>query len=209
MGTAIKAVVFDYGGVISLSPTEAEREAVAAKAGVPLKTLDELERQYRGEYDRGTVNGRDYFKGLLSRSGVFQDDESLDKIALADSLCWRHINTGTEKLIEDIQKHGIKAGILSNMPSEFLDWARINLPVFSKVDFGIFSCELKLIKPEPPIYEALVAKIGCTGKDIVFFDDLKHNVKGAKALGIRAFVWKDPETARKKLRKIDKDLAEL
>jgi len=36
-------------------------------------------------------------------------------------------------------------------------------------------------------------------EELVFFDDIHNNVKSAVSLGIKAFLWKNPEEARKKL----------
>jgi putative hydrolase of the HAD superfamily len=205
----IKAVVFDYGKVISFSPSASDRKKLAFMTGLPAKKLDELERKYRFEYDLGTFNGREYYKSILVRAGIFLDDERLEKIAGADMDRWRRINPETEKLMSDIKKTGCKVGILSNMPYDFLFWAREHIPLFTKNDGAVFSCEERELKPNAAIYKILLSRLGCGAQEVVFFDDIPHNVKGASALGIRSFVWKKAETARKVLKKTDRCFADL
>jgi putative hydrolase of the HAD superfamily len=94
---------------------------------------------------------------------------------------------------------GLKLGILSNMPHDFLALARESLPIFRKTSVAVFSCEEGAIKPERPMYEKLIAVCGCRPEEIVFFDDVPVNVEAARALGIQAFVWKGAEDSRKRL----------
>jgi putative hydrolase of the HAD superfamily len=86
------------------------------------------------------------------------------------------------------------------MPHDFLRYARANIPLFSEVDSGIFSCEWSLIKPERGIYAALAGTLGLPPEEIVFFDDLEANIDGARAVGILGILWQDAATARNELK---------
>lgn len=204
----IKAVVFDYGGVISLRPSREEREALAAMAGISAGRLDELDRKRRLEYDRGLFDGEGYYRAILAEEGIFPDGECLERMSGADMDGWKRINAGTERLMEDIDALGCGVAILSNMPFDFLAWARENIPVFTRYP-GVFSCEAGAVKPEPAIYEKLVSLLGCAFEEVVFFDDLRQNVDGALSMGIRAFVFTDSASARKTLRAVDEAFAGL
>jgi len=102
-------------------------------------------------------------------------------------------------IMEDVKKSGYILGILSNMPHDFLAWARDNVPVFSLASVSLFSCEVGLVKPEEAIYRKLLSLLGLDGNEVVFFDDNADNVKIAKSLGIEAFLWESPESARRVL----------
>jgi putative hydrolase of the HAD superfamily len=205
----IKAVVFDFGNVISFPPSAEEREELARAAGLPVKILNELDRKYRGEYDRGAFDGKGYYKFILSGAGVFPDDETLEKIAQLDQNGWKKINADTVSLMRDVKKAGFTLGILSNMPRDFLAWARDNIPVFSEARRAVFSCEVNSIKPEPAIYEKLKTGLGYEYGEIVFFDDIPDNIEKARELGICGFLWTNPEAAREALKKADPGFAGL
>ena len=64
---------------------------------------------------------------------------------------------------------------------------------------SLFSCEVNLVKPEAAIYKKLLSLLGLEYGELVFFDDNVENVKSARALGIEAFLWENPECARRKL----------
>ncbi|GHV02773.1 phosphatase [Spirochaetia bacterium] len=200
---SIKAVVFDFGNVICLQPPPEQREKLAALAGIPVHTLDALDRQHRADlFDRGTLDAKGYYKFILAQAGVFLNDDTLQKLAQADFDSWKNMNPGTEELMREIQRQGFKLGILSNMPRDFLAWGRAHIEVFQNADVGIFSCEFGIIKPEPGIYGALIAALGCKAEEVVFFDDVQDNIDKAVDLGIHGFIWKDPETARKDMRSV-------
>jgi putative hydrolase of the HAD superfamily len=112
---------------------------------------------------------------------------------------WKRLNPATVQLMRDIKAAGFFLGILSNMPHDFLSWARKNSPVFSLANVSLFSCEVNLLKPEKAIYQKLLSMLGIEAGELVFFDDNADNIEGARSLGIEAKLWKNPETARQEL----------
>ena len=196
---SIKAVVFDYGMVICFPPDPKVLDSLADRIGVEREKFEPLVWTLREEYDRGTVNGREYYKKIFSLLGVSMDDKSVDEIVEQDLDSWKNINPGTVALMEDVKKSGYVLGILSNMPHDFLAWARKNVPVFSLPHVSLFSCEVSLVKPEEAIFRKLLSLLDLTAAELVFFDDNENNVKGARALGIEAFLWENPESARRVL----------
>lgn len=198
----IKAVVFDYGGVICFTPPAETAEELERLSGLPFETLRELNRKHRGEYDRGTYDSAEYYRFILSEAGVFPDAPVLEKIGQADMDGWKRLDPAAVRLARDIKAAGFTLGILSNMPRDFLGWARENIPLFGEADTAIFSCEYRLIKPEAAIYAKLKERIGCEYGEIVFFDDLPDNIAGAREAGMRGFVWEGPEAARKALKEL-------
>jgi putative hydrolase of the HAD superfamily len=206
----IKAVVFDYGGVICFLPPPETGRDLERLTGISFETLRELHRQYRGGYDRGDYAAtKDYYRFILSRAGEASDDAAIERAAEAEMDGWRHINNETVRLMRDIKAAGFTLGILSNMPGDFLAWARNNIPVFGEVDVAVFSCEERLIKPEVAIYAKLKERVGFEYGEIVFFDDLPDNIAAARELGIRGFVWEGLEAARNTLRKTGKGFEAL
>jgi putative hydrolase of the HAD superfamily len=195
----IKAIVFDYGRVISFPPDQKIMDRLASMAGVDVRVFEPLIWSLRGEYDRGTLSAREYYGEVLSRLSVKLDEKTIDAMIELDWRSWGNLNPGTVRLMEDVKAAGFILGILSNMPHDFLAFARKKIPLFSLPDVGLFSCEVSLIKPEAAIYRKLLSLLKCPPEEVVFFDDNQDNVKGAAALGIHAFLWKDPETARQDL----------
>ena len=199
----IKAVVFDYGQVISLPQDPTAIDRMAGMAGVERGKFVSALMPLRNEYDRGTVSPREYYRKVLAKLSVDIDMNVIDKMIETDSDSWKNINNETVALMEEVKKAGYILGILSNMPHDFLVWARNTLPVFSLPQVGLFSCEVNLVKPEEAIYKKLLSMLYAegiaSGSEVVFFDDVAENIKAAESLGINAFLWKDAESARREL----------
>ena len=195
----IKAVVFDYGQVISLPQDPTAIDRMAKMACVERGKFEPVLLTLRNEYDRGTVSSREYYRKVLDKLSVDADMNLIDEMIETDFDSWKNINPETVALMEDVKKAGYTLGILSNMPHEFLAWARKTLPVFSLPQVGLFSCEVNLLKPEQAIYRKLLSMLGAKDEEVVFFDDIVENITGARSLGINAFLWKDAENARREL----------
>jgi putative hydrolase of the HAD superfamily len=175
-------------------------EAIARAAAVDIASMRSLMWENRGEYDRGTYTGKEYYRWILSKAGLSRSETVLEELARLDSEAWTNLNPATLKLMEDVRAAGLKRAILSNIPLDFLILARKRFPIFTGCDAAIFSCETGSIKPEPAIYEKLIAALACDPKEIAFFDDMPPNVEKARELGIQAFLWKDAQNARGDLR---------
>jgi putative hydrolase of the HAD superfamily len=199
---SIRGVAFDYGKVICYPPDGIELKVLAEKVGMTRKAFESLMWSYRGDYDRGKLSGVEYYRNFLAAAGVFPDKWTLIKMVAVDLSSWTRINKGTEQLMKDVKRAGFKLGILSNMPRDFLVMARMRFPVFKLPHAGIFSCEAASVKPEEKIYRDCCAALGLEPEELVFFDDMPVNIEAACSLGIRGFVWKDPETARETLRRL-------
>jgi len=206
---SVKAVVFDYGRVISLPQDEAVVGRLAEMAGAERETFASALWGLRGGYDRGVVDAREYYREVFAELypkvsvEARIDSDLIDRMIEMDLASWREVSVDTAALMEDVKRAGYTLGILSNMPRDFLAWARENLSVFSLPHVGVFSCEVNLLKPEEAIYrrllDALAARGVASSSEVVFFDDMIENVSGAEALGIKAFLWKDAESARREL----------
>jgi putative hydrolase of the HAD superfamily len=191
---SVKMVTFDYGGVICFTPSPEMRSEIVRLSGLSAEVLWELDRKYRGEWDRGTYDGIGHYRFMLAKAGVSLDDECLARIVQADIESWKHIDPAALRLIKDIKAAGLRFGILSNIPRDF---PRDSVPAFVEADIAVYSCDYGMIKPEAGIYEKLREKAGCLYEEIVFFDDRVDNVNKARELGIRAFLWEGADTARK------------
>jgi putative hydrolase of the HAD superfamily len=98
-------------------------------------------------------------------------------------------------LIRDLAAEGVPLAMLSNAPSALAD-AICMMPVAE--DFGhlLFSCDLKLAKPDLACYGMALARIGAVADEVIFLDDRPENVAAAASLGLRTVLFTSPEQAR-------------
>lgn len=95
----------------------------------------------------------------------------------------------TVALLPAIKGAGHKLYYLSNFHHELRNYVLAQCPFFDLFDGGVFSCDVKQIKPDPVIYRDLLEGYGLAPQDCVFFDDMEENVAAAKALGIHGVLF--------------------
>jgi putative hydrolase of the HAD superfamily len=70
---------------------------------------------------------------------------------------------------------------------------------FALFDGIVVSAAVKLLKPEPAIYEHLRERFALDFAESVFLDDLPRNVEAARRLGLPAIRFETTEQARREL----------
>jgi|SRR5690349_10156073 len=185
-GMNINAVIFDYGMVLCLPPTAAEMRHMADQFGVTAGDFPQLWDRNRGLYDRGDLTPREYWSRLAADAGASMDDEQLKQICRWDVEMWSHINSAMLEWLAALQAAGIKAGLLSNMHAGMLEHARRNFTWLKLFQHTTFSVEVRLIKPDPRIYQHCLRGLGVPASETLFVDDNEANIRAAAELGIHA-----------------------
>ena len=93
----------------------------------------------------------------------------------------------------------IKLFYLSNMPEPYARTLERKHAFLQWFDDGIFSGDIKLIKPDPAIYAAATQRFHLQGQTTIFIDDSLPNVQAAQAHGWRAVHLPSPEQLSSKL----------
>jgi 2-haloacid dehalogenase len=100
------------------------------------------------------------------------------------------------KLHAGLRRRGIQTYIFSNTNDLAIEHVRRNFPFFRDFDGYIFSYEVKAMKPDPQIYEALEKITGRRGAEILYLDDRPENVAAGVARGWRTILHETPEKTR-------------
>jgi putative hydrolase of the HAD superfamily len=203
----IKAIIFDYGNVISLPysyESYREMEKLTEEWGrrVPAGVFPRAYDTFSVGFDRGEYDGATMYALHLEAEGygeLARDKELMRRVALADMVTWQYVDEEVTAWVKELKRKGFKIGILSNMPHEFLDSYEGQIEAFAAADYACFSCRVKLVKPERAIYEHALSRLGVKAHEAVFFDDIQKNIDAANALGIRAFLWTGLEKAKENL----------
>ena len=205
----IRALVLDFGNVISEPHDTGCYARMADISGLSTEFFMKAFWKFRPEFDRGDINGMQMYRDVLADAGVSLPEPELNSLArklLNEDLgSWFHISREVTEWALGLQAGGLRLGILSNMPHDFMDRFGDRIELFTKADVAVFSCFVNQIKPEPPIYQTLIDRIGCAPEEIVFFDDLEANVAAARRAGINAFVWKGLEQGKRDFAEIARE----
>ncbi|MCL2249299.1 MAG: HAD family phosphatase [Oscillospiraceae bacterium] len=99
----------------------------------------------------------------------------------------------TMKLLPKIKDAGHKLYYLSNITFDVRDYLVETYDFIGLFEGGIFSCDERIIKPNPEIYRLLLRRYNLNASDCIFFDDLEKNINAAEKEGIKGVVFTSAE----------------
>lgn len=185
-------LVFDYGEVIC-SRTDA-LPALADLLGVPSAEFEPAYWTHRDAYDRGIAD-LDYWRRVGDAVGVRVDAGTAEELTRLDIAGWSRLDPATVDLLDWCGESGASLALLSNAPVSFARFAE-RQPWARRFRHRIFSGDVGVAKPDAAIFDLLVRTLGADTGDCLFLDDREVNVEGARAVGLRAEVWRGAEAAR-------------
>ncbi len=192
-----RTVIFDYGEVISLTPSAADRAVITELAGVEGGSGPFWQAYFghRDGLDQGNDGVAAYWQAIAKDLGASWDDARVHELWAADFRSWLSINPGTVEVLADLKAGGTRLALLSNAGADFGSYFRHG-PLGDFFDACYVSGELNLLKPHPEIYRHVLADLGITPAEAVFVDNRESNVRGAEAIGIAGHVFTGPDTLR-------------
>jgi putative hydrolase of the HAD superfamily len=194
----VRNVIFDFGGVlVNWRPQEivdsfyAEpplREALRAHA---LQHDDWL------DMDRGTLDEVSVVRRCAAR--MARPESELTAFFDHVRAALTPIEPTVALLRELRGRAGLKLYGLSNMSEAIFAHLDERHDFFKLFDGIVVSAAVKLLKPEPAIYEHLRDRFDLDFAESVFIDDLERNVESARRVGLPAIRFESPEQVRREL----------
>lgn len=99
----------------------------------------------------------------------------------------------TVRLMAALQARGMPVFALSNFGKESFELAQKNYPFLTRFDRFYISAHLKMLKPEPGIYQAVEADCGLPPDALLFTDDRPDNIAAAAARGWQTHLFEGPQ----------------
>ena len=95
--------------------------------------------------------------------------------------------------IRELKEMGYQVLYLSNYGEFQMEKNPQVLDFVPLMDGGVFSCHVKLIKPDPAIYGILCEKYHLNPQECMFIDDNAANIAAAKEFGLQAVLFEGYE----------------
>ncbi len=190
----VDGVVFDFGGVMTVSPKDDDWPVYAycAKFGVDRAAVDRGWQRYRNLWDGGFISFAELYRRTFADAGATIDAAQLDVLWKLDAEDWfRTLRTDTLALMRRLKASGKKLGILSNMSPESYERLFVSrcAEYCTLLDTVVISGLEFLFKPEEPIYRLAERRMGLPPDRLIFLDDTEANVLAARAFGWHAEVY--------------------
>ena len=185
-----RTVIFDYGEVISLAPSAADRAVITRLAGVngddqPFWTAYFA---HRDGLDQGTAGVAAYWRAIAADTGARWDSARVHELWAADFRSWLSVNPAVIGVLADLRAGTTPLALLSNAGPDYASYFRHG-PLADYFPACYVSGELGLLKPHAEIYRHVLGDLGITPGETVFIDNRESNVAGAEALGITGHVF--------------------
>ena len=195
----LRAVIFDYGMVLTGSQDPAAHAELVRITGLPIDTFESFYWRDRHDYDAGILSGIGYWQKFVKDAGLDLPQATIEELNRIDVRVWSTTNARMVAWQEQLRLRGLKRAILSNMGDSVRESIVIEHPWINTFDVLIWSYELRIIKPNPAIYHAALEKLNLPPEETIFIDDKSENTAAARALGIQAFTFSTADKLREDL----------
>ena len=185
----IRAVVFDIGGVLEITPDLGVTRYWEKRLSLAAGELDQRMHEAWVGGSIGTITLDDVHQALQDRLGL---DERQLPAFMAD--LWReYLGTPNTELIEFARRlrPRYRTGILSNSFVGAREREQRAYGFEDLVDEIVYSHESKMGKPDPRIYALTCALLGVRPEEAVFLDDHAPFVTAAREAGLHAVRYQD------------------
>lgn len=194
---SIKAVIFDFGGVLMRTEDKGPRTRLAERYSLTYEELDRLvfESPSGAQAARGEISEEEHWRQVCEGLGVPEGERAAFQEAFwgGDRL--------DARLVEYIRslRPRFKTALLSNAWSTLREALKNRYEILDAFDEVFISCELGLVKPDPRVYEEVTRRLEISPEEAVFVDDWFPNIEGARAVGLKAVHFQSTAQALEEL----------
>lgn len=182
--------IFDLGNTLIKLAYERVLENVCRDASVKRDELLQIFEQPGGyrDMERGLITFWEFYEFVCDKAGYRGSVRDFHNI-------WTDFFDGTvpgaEDLVERVRAK-YRVAFLSNSNEVHAEVIPKQFPqLFRKDDRWILSYRFGVAKPDPEMYVRTIETLGTLPGQCIFIDDLIENVLAARAVGMRAFQFRD------------------
>lgn len=192
----IKAVIFDFGGVLV---SEGFQNWISDNVA-PYESIKHEMMPLQDKVDIGELPAKAYNEYLSQKTGKLP--EKIEEEILNNYYTHKDVF----ELVKKLREKGMKTAIVSNFPIEWFAILRERYKLDSLFDKIFVSSVLKVIKPQPEFFQKALDTFGIQPDEAIFIDDKKRYTDAAKEIGIHGIVFTSEEQLLDRLKEFDLDM---
>ena len=192
----IQAVVLDLGNVLVFHDDLVLFQRMSAWGGSDPEHIRKRMLELWDAINRGDLAGDELRRAVCRVAGseIPMDAESFFALWNCHFRVHRELLPMVESLIGRV-----KVVLLTNVNELHWRFVRPLISMFERFDDLVISCELRMAKPDPEIFQATLARSGLRAEETAYFDDVPRYIEVARTLGIHARVFTNAPTFRAQL----------
>lgn len=199
---AIKAIAFDYGGVLAYFIRKEEIAEMAKLARVDFDKFNLSLWKHRDKLDSGEFTSIQYYNNVLEICSSPVSPESIvETLIEMDLKGFSKINKNMLLWANALKNSGLKTAIISNMAEETYHSLVKNQNWIRHFDSITISGIIGINKPDYRIFDYAIKQIGVEAEEILFIDDMPINIESAQKAGLQALLFKDTKKLEKDIKK--------
>jgi 2-haloacid dehalogenase len=191
----VNTVVFDLGGVlVDWDPRYLLRKVMPGREA-EMETIlsDVLNQEWNLARDRGD-SWADAVAELQAQHPEWADIFGTFTERWPETLAGSHEDTVA--VLRELHDRGVPLYALSNWSAEMFPHAEARFDWLGCFSGIVVSGRVRMVKPEPGIFQLLLDTYGLEAADVFFVDDHEPNVVAARELGIYAHHFRDAARLR-------------
>jgi epoxide hydrolase-like predicted phosphatase len=196
----IKAVIFDFGRVISAQKPASLFRTYEEDLGLAPGTVNTIMFESAAWQDAlfGRKTAEEFWQSIGPALGLntAAHIEAFHRRYHADEA----VNEGVLRLLRRLRGR-CKLAVLSNSPPGLARWLK-DWEMLDLFDVVFCSGDEGIVKPDPRAFVLTLERLGISAKEAVFVDDTQEYVEAARALGLRGIAFSDAG-------KLERDLTDL
>ena len=195
----IRAIFFDFGGVIARTEYQAPRQHLAERLGMEyedvVKIVFESPSSVRASI--GEISDKEHWAEVTKRlRRPASEMEAIREEFFAGDMIDHELIAFMHTL-----RPRYYVGLISNAWPDLRDY--ITRQKFEDVfDHMVISGEVGVMKPEARIYQIALEQAEVSANEAVFVDDFIENIEGCEAVGMYGIHFRNPKDAMTELRKL-------
>jgi putative hydrolase of the HAD superfamily len=194
----VRNVVFDFGGVlVNWRPQEIIDSFYAEPHMRDALRTHAFQHDDWLDMDRGLLDEATVVRRCAQR--MARPESELEALFKHVRAALTPIESTVALLRELRQRSGLKLYGLSNMSEAIFAYLDQRHDFFGLFDGIVVSAAVKLVKPDPAIYEHLRERFALDFTESVFIDDLARNVESARRAGLPAIQFVTTDQVRREL----------
>jgi len=198
----IRAVFFDFGGVIQRTEYQAPRQHLAQRFGMEYDDIDKVvfNSPTARQATVGEIPVNKHWEAVAKRLKIGKKEiAAVENEFFAGDV----VDLSILEYLRSLRPRFV-TGLISNAWSDMREYL-VRKKIVDIFDHLTISAEVGVAKPEARIYLLALEQAQVEAGEAVFVDDVPANIEACEAVGMKGILFKDPRDSMNELKKLLKE----